>query len=82
MCCLSLRTVPLLRCAARHCQIRIWASNIEIKQAHRQNMKSEANLKQAKRSFFFMTATAQLWDGGAGGLQQMAGIRREHQAAA
>lgn len=41
--------------------------NIEIKQAHRQNMKSAANLKQAKRSFIsWQYVTAQLGEGGAG----------------
>lgn len=67
MCCLSLRTVPLLRCAARHCQIRIWASNIEIKQGPQTEHEICSKSKTGKKVIFFMTVTAQLWDGGAGG---------------
>lgn len=58
MCCPSLRTMPLLLCwAAKHCQNReSRPQNIEINQAHRQNMKSAANLKRAEGVIFFTTA--------------------------
>lgn len=54
--------------------------NIEIKQAHRQNIQSAANLKRAKRSFISWQYVTALM--GEGVKQQRTGIRRGQRAAA
>lgn len=78
------QSVPLLRCAAAllpNGEFR--PQNIEINQAHRQNMKSATNLQRAtKGNFFHGSMSLHSRGGGSWGSQQRAGMRRGWQTAA